>query len=63
MAAMGVDGPHDLRPHMLRHRIDPATVRSSDELFERLAPGELLESPPTDWAADWKSAGPDRFAP
>ncbi len=63
MAAMGVDGPHELRPHMLRHRIDPATIRSSDELFERLAPGELLESPPADWAADWKSADPDRFAP
>lgn len=61
MAAMGVPGPGGLRPHMLRRRVDPVTVRGSDELHPRLAPGQLLRDPPPDWSADWQAADPDRF--
>ncbi|WP_333769373.1 FMN-binding glutamate synthase family protein [Streptomyces sp. IBSBF 2435] len=62
MAAMGVTDPADLRPHMLRRRTDPQTVRSYDELYDWLAPGQLLAEPPESWAADWAAADPDRFA-
>ncbi|WP_231626917.1 FMN-binding glutamate synthase family protein [Streptomyces apocyni] len=62
MAAMGVTGPSGLRPHMLRRRIGPATIHASDELFERLAPGQLLDDTPPGWAEDWSAADPDRFA-
>ncbi len=61
MASMGVTDPADLRPHMLRRRIDPYTECSYEELYEWLAPGQLLAEPPAAWAADWTAADPDRF--
>ncbi|MFF7241870.1 FMN-binding glutamate synthase family protein [Streptomyces collinus] len=61
MASMGVTDPAELRPHMLRRRIDPVTERSYEELYEWLEPGQLLAGPPAAWAADWKAADPDRF--
>ncbi|SHM97345.1 FMN-binding glutamate synthase family protein [Actinacidiphila paucisporea] len=61
MASMGVTDPAQLRPHMLRRRIDPYTVRSYDELYEWLSPGQLRAEPPASWAADWSAADPDRF--
>ncbi|MFF0013115.1 FMN-binding glutamate synthase family protein [Streptomyces sp. NPDC005374] len=61
MASMGVTDPADLRPHMLRRRIDPYTERSYEELYEWLEPGQLLAEPPAAWAADWNAADPDRF--
>ncbi|AVV44556.1 FMN-binding glutamate synthase family protein [Streptomyces sp. P3] len=61
MASMGVTDPAQLRPHMLRRRVDPRTERSYEELHEWLAPGQLLDEPPASWAADWQAADPDRF--
>ena len=62
MASMGVHGPHELRPHMLRRRIDHERVTSYAEMFHHLQPGELLEQPPEgSWAQDWALADPDRF--
>ncbi|MFF3883613.1 FMN-binding glutamate synthase family protein [Streptomyces sp. NPDC001914] len=61
MAAMGVDDPRGLHPHMLLQRVDPHTVRSYAELHEWLEPGQLLASAPTSWATDWQAADPDRF--
>ncbi|MEV6810276.1 FMN-binding glutamate synthase family protein [Streptomyces sp. NPDC051132] len=61
MASMGVTDPADLRPHMLRRRVDPVTERSYEELYEWLGPGQLLAGPPASWAADWQAADPDRF--
>ncbi|MGW4517828.1 FMN-binding glutamate synthase family protein [Streptomyces sp. NPDC004393] len=61
MAAMGVTDPAQLRPHMLRRRVDPFTERSYEELYEWLQPGQLLAGPPASWAADWNAADPDHF--
>ena len=61
MAAMGVDEPSQLRPHMLQRRLDPHTVRSYAELYPPLAPGELLGEAPPRWVHDWKLADPDHF--
>ncbi|MGQ4511097.1 glutamate synthase-related protein [Streptomyces sp. DW26H14] len=64
MASMGVTDPAQLRPHMLRRRIDPHTVLSYEELYDWLGPGQLLAGPsglPASWAAEWKAADPDRF--
>jgi glutamate synthase domain-containing protein 2 len=61
MAAMGVDDPRGLHPHMLLQRVDPHTVRSYAELHEWLTPGQLLASVPDTWASDWQAADPDRF--
>ncbi|MFJ8595013.1 FMN-binding glutamate synthase family protein [Streptomyces sp. NPDC093598] len=61
MASMGVTDPAELRPHMLRRRIGPHTERSYEELYQWLAPGQLLAEAPAAWAADWQAADPDRF--
>jgi glutamate synthase domain-containing protein 2 len=64
MGSMGVHGPHELRPHMLRRRVDHDEVRSYAEMFHHLQPGELLSTPPEGrWALDWALADPDRFQP
>nr|WP_233290493.1 FMN-binding glutamate synthase family protein [Kitasatospora sp. MBT66] len=61
MAAMGVDSPSRLHPHMLQRRLDPQTIRSYADLHPWLDPGQLLQDPPASWARDWNSADPDRF--
>ncbi|AVV46862.1 FMN-binding glutamate synthase family protein [Streptomyces sp. ID05-04B] len=61
MAAMGVREPGGLTPAQLVRRTGPGTERSYAELYEWLAPGELLAGAPESWAADWKAADPDSF--
>ncbi|MFC0432186.1 FMN-binding glutamate synthase family protein [Kutzneria buriramensis] len=61
MASMGVGHPDELRPHMLCRRTDPVTVQTYADLYEWLAPGQLLAEPPRSWAVDWAQADPDRF--
>ncbi|MFD9431094.1 glutamate synthase-related protein [Streptomyces sp. NPDC060002] len=61
MAAMGIREPAGLTPGHLVRRTQPGTVRSYAELYEWLAPGELLAGPPESWATDWKAADPDSF--
>jgi glutamate synthase domain-containing protein 2 len=64
MGSMGVHGPQELRPHMLRRRVDHDEVRSYAEMFHHLEPGELLAAPPEGrWAHDWALADPDAFHP
>lgn len=62
MGSMGIAGPHQLRPDMLRRRIDHQQVLSYAEIFHHLTPGELLEAPPAGhWAHDWALADADAF--
>jgi glutamate synthase domain-containing protein 2 len=63
MASMGLSGPHELAPHMLRRRIDHTRTESYAELFEHLSPGQLLAEPPRTWRLDWELADPDAFRP
>ena len=64
MGSMGVHGPEELRPHMLRRRVNHDEVRSYAEMFHHLQPGELLSCPPEGgWARDWALADPDTFQP
>jgi glutamate synthase domain-containing protein 2 len=61
IASMGLRGPEELAPHLLRRRIDHARTQSYAELFEHLEAGQLLAEPPRTWALDWELADPDRF--
>jgi len=61
MGAMGVHHPSEVHPHMLMRRVDHDEVASYAELYEWLAPGELLADAPESWAADWLRANPDSF--
>ncbi|MCW2756193.1 MAG: gltA [Marmoricola sp.] len=64
IASMGLDRPEDLRPRMLRRRIDHRRTVSYEELFTHLDLGELLEGPrDPGWARDWAGASPDNFTP
>lgn len=61
MAAMGVEHPDDLSPAMLRRNVSQTEHRSYAEIYRWLAAKELLDDPPPDWSADWKSANADTF--
>ncbi|WP_209020577.1 FMN-binding glutamate synthase family protein [Nocardioides sp. 1609] len=63
VASMGLHSFDDLDPRMLRRRVDHGTIASYAELFDYLAPGELLTGAPESWRADWDAADPDRFTP
>lgn len=63
IASMGLREPAELRPHMLRRRIDHERVLSYAESFVPLADGELVHEPPAAWARDWAQADPDCFTP
>ncbi|MGB6765423.1 glutamate synthase-related protein, partial [Mycobacterium sp.] len=63
MGSMGVSDPSMLNPHMLRKRVSPTEQRSYAELYEWLAPGELLNHAPATWRSDWEVANPDSFTP
>jgi glutamate synthase domain-containing protein 2 len=66
IASMGLDGPDQLEPRMLLRRIDHTRTESYADLFEHLAPGQLLagiHDLPKAWARDWVQADPDAFRP
>lgn len=63
LASMGLTSPDEVGPHQLVRRVDHHTSRSYAELFEWLAPGQLLDEPPEAWATDWARADPDSFRP
>jgi len=62
IASMGLDGPHQLHPGHVMRRVDHTVTRSYAELYDWLAPGELLTDPPQDWVLDWQRADADTFA-
>ena len=61
MASMGIHDPGQLHPGLLRRRVGPTELRSYGDLYHWLRPGELLSSPPSEWATDWHAATPDQF--
>ncbi|UTI66301.1 FMN-binding glutamate synthase family protein [Paraconexibacter antarcticus] len=63
IASMGLEDHRDAGPHHLMRRVDHVTSRSYAELYEWLAPGQLLDEVPESWLVDWGRADPDRFTP
>ena len=61
VGSLGLYDPADVEPWMLVRRVDEVRTSSYAELFEWLAPGELIASPPASWAGDWQRADPDSF--
>ena len=62
VASMGLDGFHQLSPAMLNRRVDGQHSFSYAEIYQWLAPGELLTHPPESWRADWAVSRADAFA-
>jgi glutamate synthase domain-containing protein 2 len=64
IASLGLTGPDQLHPRMLRRRIDHERTLAYDEMFTQLRPGELVSGPEDPaWARDWAAADPGRFTP
>ncbi|MGH8862737.1 MAG: glutamate synthase-related protein, partial [Jatrophihabitantaceae bacterium] len=61
IASLGLSGPDELHPAMLMRRIDHVRTRTYGELYDWLAPGELIDDVPAGWAEDWAAADPDTF--
>ena len=62
IGSMGLHRRPSVSPHHLVRRVDHVTLGSYAELYEWLAPRQLLEEPPESWALDWERADPDTFA-
>ena len=63
IASMGLHSFDELRPHMLRRRVDHGTIASYDQMFQHLRADELIHDAPMSWERDWELADPDRFQP
>ena len=63
LGSMGLRDPGHVTPHNLMRRVDHVHTRSYAELYDWLAPSELLDEAPAAWAVDWERADPDAFAP
>lgn len=63
MGSMGISDPAMLSPHLLRKKVSATQQVSYAELYEWLAPGELIEQAPESWAFDWAAADADSFRP
>ena len=61
VASMGLKSFDDLHPSMLMRTVAPNVSKSYAEIYEWLAPGELLKNPPESWAQDWNAARADAF--
>jgi glutamate synthase domain-containing protein 2 len=61
IASLGLSGPDQLDPAMLMRRIDHVHTASYADLYDWLAPRELLDDPPRDWVDDWNAASADSF--
>jgi glutamate synthase domain-containing protein 2 len=61
IASLGLAGPGELEPAMLMRRIDHVRTESYAQIYDWLAPGELLAEPPREWANDWAAASADTF--
>jgi hypothetical protein len=61
IGSLGLDSPRELHPAMLMRRIDHIHTDSYAQLYDWLAPKQLLSEPPAEWRHDWFAASADTF--
>ena len=62
VGAMGLNNPSDIKPSMLKRRIDPQTVKGFDDIYAFLAPGDLLNNTAAPYYTKyWKLASAEVF--
>lgn len=62
VGAPGLDNPSDLKPHHIMRRISVEEVKTFDQIYEYLNPGQLLTSYiPESYKIYWENASPERF--
>lgn len=62
VGALGLDNPSGLNPSHIMRRVDVDQVRSFNEIYEFLLPGQLLGTNiPDHLKNNWEKANPDKF--
>lgn len=62
VGAMGLENPSDLSPSYLMRRVSPERVKSLDEIYHYLEPGQLLsQSIPEPYQQYWRLAHAEKF--
>lgn len=63
LGAMGLHSPEELAPHHIFRRVDDLRIRTMNELYDYLSPGQLIEGgAPPDMAAEWRQARTGRWS-
>ena len=62
LGAMGLDDAEQLKPNLISHRVNDGPAQPYSQIYEFLAPGDLLgEYVPPAYRDDWEAARADRF--
>jgi glutamate synthase domain-containing protein 2 len=62
VGSLGLDNPSDLKPHHIMRRVSVEEVKSFNEIYEYLTPGQLLSSEiPESYRHHWELADPEKF--
>ena len=62
IGAMGLENPSDLIPSHIMRRVSQSEVKTYNEIYEYLKPGELLKDKlPKSFAVLWKEASATKF--
>ena len=62
VGALGLNNPSDLRPSHIMRRISVQEVKTFDQIYDYLTPGQLLSSDiPDGYKSDWDKADPGTF--
>ncbi|VEB39279.1 glutamate synthase [Legionella sainthelensi] len=62
VGSLGLDNPSDLKPNHIMRRVSVQEVKSFNEIYEYLTPGQLLSSDiPESYRAHWEAAHPEKF--
>ncbi|WP_058534341.1 FMN-binding glutamate synthase family protein [Legionella saoudiensis] len=62
VGALGLDNPSDLKPSHIMRRTGVDEVKTFDQIYEYLTPGQLLSSDiPESYKKDWELADPQHF--
>ncbi|KTD69386.1 glutamate synthase [Legionella steelei] len=62
VGSLGLDNPSDLKPIHIMRRVSVQEVKSFNEIYEYLTPGQLLGADiPQSYKAHWEMANPEKF--
>ncbi|MDR3442038.1 MAG: FMN-binding glutamate synthase family protein [Legionella sp.] len=62
VGSIGLDNPSDLKPSHIMRRVSVQEIKTFDEIYDYLAPGQLLGPYiPNSYKSYWEMASPERF--
>ena len=62
VGAMGLSNPSQIKPYLVKRRVDDVTIKTLDEVFTYLEPGALLkDNIPAGFEKIWSAANAQHF--